>query len=344
MSAAGADWTSIGCHPVAEGVHRIPLPMPQDGLRAINVYVVTGPDGVSLIDAGWNVPGNLEILTEGLRSIDVGLEEVTDAYVTHIHRDHYTMGPELRRRVGTRIHLGQDERPGMEELQVLRNNVPTDALEQLRRAGAPEIAEVARADALAETWNEAGWEAPDHWTDEGALSVAGRPMTARVTAGHTRGHLVFEDPALGVIYTGDHVLPRITPSIGFELGGWDNPLGAYLDSLEDMLGRPDAEMLPAHGPIGGSVHERVRELLHHHDLRLEATLDRVRAEPGATGLDVARGLPWTRRERAFATLDGFNQMIATCETVAHLDVLVARGALRVDSVSGDGVERYALSR
>lgn len=343
MSADGSDWTTPGCHPVAEGVHRIPLPMPGDGLKAINVYVIEGADGVSLIDAGWNVPGNLEILRDGLASIDVGLGEISDVHVTHIHRDHYTMGPELRRQVGARVHLGRGEQPGLAVLHEIRNAVPEDAMTVLYRAGAVEIAEASRADALRETWIAEDWESPDEWTEQGLVTVAGRPMRVTQTAGHTKGHLVFEDAGLGVTFTGDHVLPRISPSIGFELGGWDNPLGDYLGSLEAMLDRPDSEMLPAHGPVGGSVHGRVRELLAHHDVRLRATLEQVRLRQGATGLDVAARLPWTRRERAFSSLDGFNRMIAVCETVAHLDVLVARGELVVDEVGPDGVQRYVTA-
>jgi hypothetical protein len=32
------DWTEPGLFTVAPGVHRIPLPLPNDGLRAVNVY------------------------------------------------------------------------------------------------------------------------------------------------------------------------------------------------------------------------------------------------------------------------------------------------------------------
>lgn len=343
MSRGAGDWADPGCFAVADGIHRIPLPMPQDGLRAINVYAVTGPDGVALIDAGWNVPGNLELLSDGLRALGADPSDVTDVHVTHIHRDHYTMGPELRRRFGTRVHLGRRERPGLEELLELRTNEPVSSLEQLRRAGAHEIADLARAETLAESWVADDWEPPDTWTPEGRIHVAGIGMEAVLTAGHTKGHLVFDHPAAGVTFTGDHVLPRISPSIGFELGVWDSPLGDFLDSLEAMLRRPDAEMLPAHGAPGGGVHDRVRELLGHHDLRLEATLDRVRDRPGATGLQVAEGLAWTRRERAFSTLDVFNQMIATCETMAHLDVLERRGAVAVTETGPEGAARYEVA-
>ncbi len=49
------------------------------------------------------------------------------------------------------------------------------------------------------------------------------------TPGHTRGHVVFSDPASRLLFTGDHVLPTITPSIGFEPVATDNPLGDFLE-------------------------------------------------------------------------------------------------------------------
>ena len=48
-----ADWQQPGAHPVAPGIHRIPLPLPQDGLRAVNVYAVTAGSSVTMSDAGW---------------------------------------------------------------------------------------------------------------------------------------------------------------------------------------------------------------------------------------------------------------------------------------------------
>ena len=47
------DWTEPGVFPVAPGVHRVPLPLPTDRLRAVNVYVLEAGDGLVLIDSGW---------------------------------------------------------------------------------------------------------------------------------------------------------------------------------------------------------------------------------------------------------------------------------------------------
>jgi glyoxylase-like metal-dependent hydrolase (beta-lactamase superfamily II) len=333
VSAEQPDWTAPGCHPVAAGVHRIPLPMPQDGLRAINVYVLEGPDGLALIDAGWRVSGNLELLDDSLHQVGRSVADVREVYVTHVHRDHYTLGPELRRVTGARLHLGEDERHGVRLIQELGSNQPSASFRELRRAGAPGLVEEIAALVADEPWDLRDWEAPDDWLRPGPVKIAGHPMEAVAVPGHTKGHLVFHDVERGHMFTGDHVLPRISPSIGFELGEWELPLGRYLESLRLLLTGADATMLPAHGRPGGSVHARVRELLAHHDARLCATRGRLVDGP-RTGLEVARELTWTRRERAFGALDTFNQMIAVCETMAHLDVLADRGVVVVSYVDG----------
>jgi len=126
------------------------------------------------------------------------------------------------------------------------------------------------------------------------------------------------------------VLPHITPSIGFEPAAARLPLAAYLRSLARVRALPDTRLLPAHGPVTGSVHARVDELLTHHEERLARTALAVR-QGAATGYDAARALTWTRRERGFATLDPLSQMLAVNETVAHLDVLAARRQLQASA-------------
>ena len=50
---------------------------------------------------------------------------------------------------------------------------------------------------------------------------------------------------------------------------------------------------------------------------------------------MARRLTWTRHEHALDDLDLFNAALATLETRAHLELLVARGEMRT-SPSDDG--------
>ncbi|MDH6447842.1 MULTISPECIES: MBL fold metallo-hydrolase [unclassified Streptomyces] len=330
-------WAQPGPETVEPGVHRIPLPLPDDGLRAVNVYVLEGlTEGLVLVDGGWSIPESRTALEDALTRLGHDLGEISHVLVTHIHRDHYTQAVELRRLLGSQVYLGAGERCGLELLGELRTDEPVGSLGTLRRAGAHELAERVAAMYHGD-FDPTVWEAPDRWLREEELHFGETRLAVVPTPGHTQGHVVYLDRARGLLFSGDHVLPHITPSIGFELGGPELPLGDYLNSLHLMTTLADARLLPAHGPVGASVHERVAELLAHHDDRLSETLtalgDRTR-----TAYDVAGELGWTRRRVSFTDLGPFDRMLAVNETAAHLDVLVARGGATCTQT--DGVNRY----
>lgn len=336
MSFDAQPWTEPGPHEVAPGVHRIPLPMPNDGLRAVNVYVLEDGDSVVLIDSGWEVADAQEHLRSALGTLGYGFEDIGRFLITHMHRDHYTLAVALRREYGMPILLGAGERPSLET--ILRGD-RSHQISALRRWGGADRLDLGQTGAGPDTV-VAVYEPPDEWLDgEGEIGLAKRTLQAIPTPGHTNGHLVFADEESGLLFSGDHVLPHITPSIGFQPAGAQRPLGDFLDSLRLLLARPDLRLLPAHGPVTESVHARVEELLKHHDDRLAATWRTVR-DGAATAYESASVLGWTRRQRSFAELDVFNRFLAIGETAAHLDLLVERGDLA--SSERDGVVFYRV--
>jgi glyoxylase-like metal-dependent hydrolase (beta-lactamase superfamily II) len=335
---SGQHWAAEGAWRVEEGIYRIPLPLPMDGLRAVNVYVVEGESGITLIDGGWAIDVAREIFERSLRSIGYGLGDIDRFLVTHAHRDHYTMARVIGTELGTEVALGEGERPGLEVILGDRDRGAT-FLDVLTGAGAAE---------LAESWAKGepspdmeSWRYPDRWlANDDEVTAGNRTLTAVHTPGHTDGHMVFTDLPGGLLFAGDHVLPTITPSIGFAIPVVANPLGDFMASLTKVRGLPDLRLLPAHGPLAPSSHARVDELLEHHDVRLAqclAALDREGAT--STARDVAGQLGWTRHQRALEELDTFNRGMAIMETKAHLDLLVARGD--VARTESDGVFAYA---
>ncbi|MBC3190907.1 MBL fold metallo-hydrolase [Pseudonocardia sp. C8] len=343
------DWTAPGVYRCATDVYRIPLPLPNDGLRAVNVYALADSTGWTLIDSGWAIDEARELLEKALAALGSGLGDVRRFLITHAHRDHYTLASVLRREYGATVLLGGGEKPNLDLIQD-RDRVPYEPERtRLLRCGAIGIVEeLGRG-----PWPRADpreWEAPDEWiADRAAFTVgdqaATRTLTAVETPGHTRGHLVFSDDRNGLMFSGDHILPRITPSIGLQPSPVASPLGQFLDSLRLVRGLPDADLLPAHGAVGGRVHARVDELLAHHDHRLAQCRDAV-AAGNASADAVARVLRWTRRERRLDEMDLFNRMLAVLETGAHLDVLADRGDLtrteHTDPETGATVATYTV--
>jgi glyoxylase-like metal-dependent hydrolase (beta-lactamase superfamily II) len=337
QSTGRGEWTRPGVFEVAPGVHRIPLPLPNDGLRAVNVYVLRGDDGLVLIDSGWAIPEARDVLVAGLSELGCTLTDVRRFLVTHVHRDHYQQAVTLRQELGMRVSLGEGERDSLESLRVPGRRPLQQQVNSLRALGADQLADFVEDHLKDARVDELEWALPDDWLTEGTLPVGARTLDVVSTPGHTRGHVVFHDLAGSLLFAGDHVLPTITPSIGFEPVMSPDPLGDFLGSLAKVRARPDAMLLPAHGPVTGSVHARVDELVAHHGARLDEVEKAVRAG-GTTAFEVGSQLHWTRRQHALADLDPFNQMLAIAETAAHLELLVAQDRVRL--VSGNGLRRY----
>ena len=337
-STSSLPWVDPGAFEVAPGVHRVPLPLPNDGLRAVNVYVVTTPEGLVCVDAGWGIPESRALFEKALASLGAGLPDVRRFLVTHVHRDHYTQAVQVRRDAGSHVALGLGEKRTLDALQDVERTPLRGQVHALREAGATDLA------AMIDEWfhlqkaDPHNWESPDEWLTEGPIPLGDRTLHAVETPGHTAGHLVFHDLDGELLFSGDHVLPTITPSIGFEPVLSENPLGAFLRSLAVVRARPDAKLLPAHGPVTDSAHARVDELVAHHGRRLDETETAIQ-DGAATVFEAASALRWTRREHKVSDLDPFNAMLATFETGAHLELLVAQGRLTVTTV--DGVKHYA---
>ena len=335
-------WAKPGAEDLGDGLYRIPLPLPGDALTAVNVYAMTGEHGVDLIDSGMALAQAREELAAALGKLGYGLPDIRNFFITHIHQDHYTLAVELRSRQHGQIALGEAERANLAQIQaVSAGRAQIGFIEMLPALGAAELAATVR-----EIFGPKrtlpplpGYDDPDRWLADGAqLDLPGRTLRAIHTPGHTSGHVVFHDPAAALLFAGDHVLPHITPSIGFQPVINRQSLSQYLGSLRLMLTLPDSRLLPAHGPVRPSTHARVRELLDHHETRLALTLQAATPGP-VTAFAVAAELPWTRRQRRLAELDPMNQLLAAGETAAHLEVLVVRGQLARQRAA-DGIDYY----
>ncbi len=343
-SGSSRQWEEPGAFEVAPGVYRIPLPLPGDSLRAVNVYLLLDSDHAILIDSGMYVPQARKRLKESLDAIGIGFGDISEFLITHIHRDHYTQAVLLRDEFNGRISLGARERPSMAIIsERATSNDPKmvhDRYSQLIECDAKYLIDILRN--LEDDDGEiAGYyKMPDRWLEDGyAIELANRTLNVIATPGHTQGHVVFHDPNSKLLFAGDHVLPHITPSIGLEPTKAPLPLGDFLSSLRKVRLLPESILFPAHGPVVESMHGRIDELLVHHDLRLAQASDLL-SLGRSTAHEVALGLPWTRRQVEFSTLDPFNQMLAVTETLYHLDLLVQQQ--RAKSSIRDGVRHYEL--
>lgn len=151
--------------------------------------------------------------------------------------------------------------------------------------------------------------------------------------GHAPEHIALHDAANGVLISGDMVLPRISTNVSvIDQEPESDPLSLYLQSIEALRALPaDTLVLPSHGKPFTGLHQRITQLIDHHDERLAAVMAacRQRACSAADMLPVL-----FRRE-----LDLHQTTFAMGESIAHLHLLLGRGLLT--AVAGDdGVRRF----
>ena len=310
---------------VRPGLWSIPVPIPASPLRYTLSYAFVTDAGVVLVDPGWDTAEGRAAVTVGLASAGAVLRDIAGVVVTHIHPDHHGLSAWLQEVAGAWVAMHPAEamtlpariysaaHPPDDYGWLAANGVPADEIEGLL-VDPGRMADLLR---MAE---------PDRFLEDGdRVPIPGREVRAVWTPGHTPGHLCLHDAAAGVLLTGDHLLPRITPNIGVFRGTAEaDPLAAYLDSLDKVTGFRDDEALPAHEYRFRNVVGRVTSLITHHHDRAAEVLAIVGRRQTPTAWEVTAELTWSR---GWEALHGMLRRMALGEAVAHLNYLRGRRSL-----------------
>lgn len=318
---------------VRDGLWSIPVPIPDNPLRYTLIYAFELPDGVALVDAGWDSEDSWQALVAGLATAGFAPSDVRSVLVTHVHPDHFGLAGRVREASGAWIGMHEADAALVRQDEQRTAEVTRRAAVQLRAAGAP-----------AEVVSEQHRPLRAHLLEDGAevlisdkdrLELPGWDLHAVWTPGHTPGHLCFREHSHGLLLSGDHVLPRISPNISLFPDHGEDPLTEYLDSLRAVGSLPAEEVLPAHEYRFTGLEARVAELLGHHAERLAEIERAVSAHPGSTAYELTGHLTWSR---PFSGFSPFLSRMALRETLSHLALLETGSRVRS---TGEDLVRWA---
>jgi glyoxylase-like metal-dependent hydrolase (beta-lactamase superfamily II) len=333
------------------GVRSIRVPIPDNPLGHTLVYVVDTDHGPVLIDTGWDDPASWDTLADGLAGCGTSPGEIQGVLITHHHPDHHGLSGKVREASGAWIAMHAADGAIVRRARSTRpERWLTYMTAKLEAAGAPEEHVAPMRTGRPRSVPGLAPALPDREIVPGdLLDLPGRRLRAIWTPGHTPGHVCLhleEDhpaqlPGHGRLFSGDHLLPEITPHIGLYEDPDDatvtDPLGDYLDSLERVGRLAPAEVLPAHQHPFTDAASRVRELLTHHEDRLIGLLSLL-AEP-LTPWQLAERMEWNR---PWEQIPYGSRNIAVSEAEAHLRRLVKLG--RAEAVAGSEPVTYVAVR
>ncbi|MBI2886253.1 MAG: MBL fold metallo-hydrolase [Chloroflexi bacterium] len=172
---------------------------------------------------------------------------------------------------------------------------------------------------------------PEFTVEDGDTLALGQ-LRLRVihTPGHTPGHACYYHPESRVLFTGDHILKRITPNPGlyFPDGEYERrtkSLPEYIRSLLKVRDLPCTRVLAAHEGEMNNLEYAVDRIIMHHERRARSAMRAVQ-RGRSTAFEVLPVL--------FPNLRAFALSAALHEAIGHLDLLEEQGQVRVSYQDG----------
>ncbi|MFG1431159.1 MBL fold metallo-hydrolase [Xanthobacter sp. V2C-8] len=308
---------------VAPGVLRLHMPLPFRGLKQVNLWLIHGAEGWTMVDCGFGSPAHREMLEEAWRAA-LGGGRIARLVVTHFHPDHMGNAGFIARRWGLT--------PEMTQLEWLAAHAAWhDGYSDDIAASQPFFRRHGLDEALIDTYREgflrygASVELPAAYrriADGDVLRLGDDDWRVVTGAGHSPELATLHAPHLGLYIAGDQVLPGITPNVSVYPGEPDaDPIAAYVASLGHIRRAvaDDVLVLPSHKLPFRGLHGRLDALGAHHEARL-AHLKAAFPDDGrpiAAAAAMAHLFPFA--------LDGHQVSFAMGETLAHLNHLRRRG-------------------
>ena len=339
---------------VAPGIYRMQLPINLPGLGHVNCYALEDARGFTVVDPGFPDPGTAAALEQRLAQIGAPVRRVHTVFVTHSHPDHF--GGAGRLRIDNRADIVAHEHfstlftPDDDHDTELEARRPDDGFDPSLFAeallGDGDIPELPTRHSpwggtvpfptrdeiqWMRAWDDVGKrgfvdnEPNVRLTDQQIVVLGGREWVAVHTPGHTGDHLCLFDPADGILLSGDHVLPTITPHISGMTHSHDS-LADFFAALHKVATLDGVQLvLPAHGHPFTDLVGRVDAIERHHIDRLDE-LTRIGREIGdASVIEFSHHL---FKERSWGAM-------AESETYAHLEHLRLAGRATMRHAEGE---------
>jgi glyoxylase-like metal-dependent hydrolase (beta-lactamase superfamily II) len=309
-----------------DDVIQIKIDVPFD-VKFVYVYLLRVQEGYVLFDAGLNMGNWPEHFFSALENIHVKVEEISHCIISHSHLDHIGLIGELRRKnpdIKIIMHEITNEKMKWETNPKNFSKLKKEAnhlTSKLLKYGLTQK----QGDKLVQyflKWPRLkNYHKPDVIVyNDDHLSIEDKNFKVLWTPGHALGHICIYEENKRYLFSGDHILSRITPHIGnfivnevirerYKEYDFENILDLYLQSLEKINQLNPTIIFPAHQEVIYNPLERIEAIERHHQERLQEISDVIKKNPMT---------PYEISQIHFGELDDINSFLALSEVLGHL--------------------------
>ncbi|MCW4048595.1 MAG: MBL fold metallo-hydrolase [Candidatus Bathyarchaeota archaeon] len=310
---------------ITEDIHQLKVPMSRNPLGKTYSYLFK--NSKTLIDTGVPTEEAYQGLRKELNKHGLQPQDIENIIITHLHNDHIGL---------------------VETLQGYGAKVMASTIAAEKQASIRDLSEVFFEQTVAETKLFGGAEyldllykyefafrdAPNPITidrtlsDGETLKLEGIEFEVIYTPGHAQEHIVLHDKADRILFSGDHVLPKITSHVSCHSYEARDPLNEYLTSLDKIKDMDVKHVYPAHEWDFTDLKGRVEQLYKHHGDRLMEMKAPLKDGP-KTVYQIGSIVHWD--SRPWPEMSFWTKRMAATETYAHLIYLRNKGEIQEET-------------
>jgi len=322
-------------HNIAPGVHWLRMALPF-ALDHINLWLLEDGDGWTVVDTGLANEAT-RALWDQVLAATAARGPVRRVLVTHFHPDHAGNAGWLCERFAAPLWITLGEYLTAHAVRSGAAGFVAEATLALFRSHGLDEARLGKLGMRGNQYRRLVGELPTQFrrvVDGESIVIGGRAWRVIAGYGHAPEHASLYCESLGLLISGDMLLPAISTHVGvWATDPEGDPLGYFLRSIRRYRELPAGVLvLPSHGRPFRGAHARVAQLEAHHEMRLGELL----AACGEAPRSAADVLALIFRR----PLDAQQLFFAMGEAIAHLHYLERAGRLR-RARGEDGVTRFA---
>lgn len=302
------------------------IPLPKNPLKAIKSYIIKSKDKNLIIDTGFNIEECRDVFFKGIEELKLDFNK-TELFLTHLHSDHSGMASELFKK-GVKIYAS--EKDG----QLINKMTTTEYWENFEKR---KVCFDLEKDNVSYS-NHPGYKycprEKMNFTflkDGDKLEVGEYNFKVIDISGHTPGQIGLYDKEHKIFFCGDHILDRITPNITFWSFEMD-ALKVYFENLNKIYDYDIKYLFTAHRSDVSDHKQRINEIFHHHNERINEILDIVKNEKKSPR-DIATEMTWAIRCKDWDDFPNSQKWFAVGEVMAHLQYLKNLGKVKEDIIN-----------
>jgi glyoxylase-like metal-dependent hydrolase (beta-lactamase superfamily II) len=307
---------------ITDTIVQLKVPMSRNPLGKTFSYLLK--ESRTLIDTGVPSDGAYNGLQKQLKLHGLKPKDIERVIITHLHNDHIGLAERLRD-FGAEIWAGDMARERQEMIVKEWNNLYENTLKELDLFGGQQYRHNITRNRYVFKSDIKPMPIDKYLADGEKFTLGDLDLEVIWTPGHSYEHICLLDQKNRILFSGDHVLPKITSHVALHSYRDHDPLGEYLSSLEKIQDVDVDTILPGHEWTFNDLKPRVQQLMTHHRNRLDEMKETLEDGP-QTVYDVGSKVHWD--SRPWPKMTFWTKRMAATETFAHLFYLEKLGEVK----------------